>query len=303
MDSIQEFILQENGNSIGKFMIAGESKRGWTTWLTGAIDSRIVAMAPVVLSCLNMVPNIHHYYKSLGGWSFALYDYWIEGVMEFLDEPEMVQMAQIIDPYEYRQWMTMPKLMVSGASDEFFMPDDYDYFYNDLIGEKHIWIIENSGHELTLSPSGDTYWTMLQTFYIGVLQDYSIPAMSWTRAANAVGGSIVVHIPETPISVVAYSAPSITADRRDFRMHSLDDTMNPAPSNIVWTESPVTDLGAGSYSVEFDTPATGFLCFFIKVRLAGPNGREYILSTEANILPPSFPFADCSGSQCQGTLV
>jgi PhoPQ-activated pathogenicity-related protein len=40
---------------------------------------------------------------------------------------------------EYRQWMTMPKLMVSGGSDEFFMPDDYDYFFNDLIGEKYIW--------------------------------------------------------------------------------------------------------------------------------------------------------------------
>ncbi len=35
----------------------------------------------------------------------------------------------------------MPKLMVSGASDEFFMVDDYDYFYNDLLGEKYIWLV------------------------------------------------------------------------------------------------------------------------------------------------------------------
>ena len=33
----------------------------------------------------------------------------------------------------------MPKLMISGGSDEFFMPDDYNYFYNDLIGPKYIW--------------------------------------------------------------------------------------------------------------------------------------------------------------------
>ena len=33
----------------------------------------------------------------------------------------------------------MPKLMVSAASDEFFIVDDYDYFYKDLLGEKHIW--------------------------------------------------------------------------------------------------------------------------------------------------------------------
>lgn len=36
----------------------------------------------------------------------------------------------------------MPKLMVSGASDEFFMPDDYDYFFDDLLGEKYIWSVE-----------------------------------------------------------------------------------------------------------------------------------------------------------------
>ena len=35
----------------------------------------------------------------------------------------------------------MPKLMVSGASDEFFVVDDYDYFYNDLLGEKYIWLV------------------------------------------------------------------------------------------------------------------------------------------------------------------
>ena len=43
----------------------------------------------------------------------------------------------------------MPKLMVSAASDEFFMPDDYDYFFRDLLGEKYIWwgfIISSRNH-------------------------------------------------------------------------------------------------------------------------------------------------------------
>jgi PhoPQ-activated pathogenicity-related protein len=42
-------------------------------------------------------------------------------------------------PTDYRDILTMPKLMVSGAMDEFFMPDDYDYFYDDLLGEKYMW--------------------------------------------------------------------------------------------------------------------------------------------------------------------
>lgn len=40
---------------------------------------------------------------------------------------------------EYRQWMTVPKLMISASSDEFFLLDDYDYFFGDLIGEKYLW--------------------------------------------------------------------------------------------------------------------------------------------------------------------
>ena len=40
--------------NINGFMVAGSSKRGWTTWLMPAADDRVVAMAPTVLSCLNL---------------------------------------------------------------------------------------------------------------------------------------------------------------------------------------------------------------------------------------------------------
>jgi PhoPQ-activated pathogenicity-related protein len=39
----------------------------------------------------------------------------------------------------YKDFLTMPKMMVSGASDEFFMPDDYAYFFDELLGDKFIW--------------------------------------------------------------------------------------------------------------------------------------------------------------------
>lgn len=303
MDTIQSFVEQETGNSVTQFMIAGESKRGWTTWLTGAIDSRVVAMSPVVLSCLNMIPNFHHYYRSLGGWSIALYDYWMQGIMGLIDEPEMVLMADIIDPFVYREFMTMPKLMVSGGSDEFFMPDDYDFFYDDLLGEKYIWIIENSGHDVDGSPSGNDYWFMLQTFFIGVLDNYRIPQLTWSRTTNDTGGSITVRSPELPVGVVAYSAPSVVPHRRDFRMQMLDGSGGVVDTNIVWTEKAVTDLGNNEYFVDYLNPPEGWLVFIIKVILTGPQGRVYHFTTEANIIPPTFPYPDCSGSECQGTLV
>src|SRR5947209_8214650 len=54
MDVLQAFSKQDLGEPIDKFIISGASKRGWTTWLTAAIDQRVRAIAPVVIDTLNM---------------------------------------------------------------------------------------------------------------------------------------------------------------------------------------------------------------------------------------------------------
>ena len=45
MDAIQEFLASPAGGStkVDQFVVAGGSKRGWTTWLVGAVDSRVIA--------------------------------------------------------------------------------------------------------------------------------------------------------------------------------------------------------------------------------------------------------------------
>ena len=49
MDTITDYIYKKNGNNITEFIVAGASKRGWTTWTTGAVDSRVIAIIPVVM--------------------------------------------------------------------------------------------------------------------------------------------------------------------------------------------------------------------------------------------------------------
>ena len=53
MDTLTSLTASEEGGSdpVNKFVVAGASKRGWTTWLTGAVDKRVVALVPIGLTC------------------------------------------------------------------------------------------------------------------------------------------------------------------------------------------------------------------------------------------------------------
>eukprot|EP01087_Luapelamoeba_hula_P008307 TRINITY_DN2073_c0_g1_i1.p1 TRINITY_DN2073_c0_g1~~TRINITY_DN2073_c0_g1_i1.p1 ORF type:complete len:299 (+),score=41.53 TRINITY_DN2073_c0_g1_i1:43-939(+) len=100
MDAVQEFIDQQNwGFRVNDFVVCGASKRGWATWLTGAVDSRVLAMIPMVMPILNMIPNMNHHYQAYGGWSFALDPYLDQGLMAYLNTPVFKQLVDSIDPY------------------------------------------------------------------------------------------------------------------------------------------------------------------------------------------------------------
>ena len=44
MDAVQEFLASDAGGKfkVDQFVVSGGSKRGWTTWLVGAVDQRVI---------------------------------------------------------------------------------------------------------------------------------------------------------------------------------------------------------------------------------------------------------------------
>lgn len=59
MDALQDWSRNTTGiTPITRFIVAGASKRGWTTWMVGAMnDPRVVAIAPIVAPVANLAAN------------------------------------------------------------------------------------------------------------------------------------------------------------------------------------------------------------------------------------------------------
>ncbi len=68
MDTVTSFMATAPGGNVAvkQFVVAGASKRGWTTWTTAAVDRRVVAIIPMVIDLLNIVPSFDHHYRSYG---------------------------------------------------------------------------------------------------------------------------------------------------------------------------------------------------------------------------------------------
>ena len=114
MDAITEFVAvkrPELNTKLDYYTVSGASKRGWTTWLVGAVDpTRVMLIMPIVLDAINFVTVEHHQFRSYGGWTYALSDYVDMNITERFDDPNMLLLQQYEDPYFYRDRLTMPKV-------------------------------------------------------------------------------------------------------------------------------------------------------------------------------------------------
>ena len=109
MDAIQEFSTRQLNHKVNNFTISGASKRGWTTWLSSAIDDkRVKAIAPIVIDMLNMPKTLSYQYETYGEYSIQIEDYVKLGIPQGTDTPEGKAITAMIDPYSYREKYTIP---------------------------------------------------------------------------------------------------------------------------------------------------------------------------------------------------
>ncbi|XP_041349105.1 autocrine proliferation repressor protein A-like [Gigantopelta aegis] len=274
MDTISAFAKTvKSETDIKKFVVCGESKRGWTTWTTAAVDKRVIAISPIVMDLLNMVKNLHHHYRSLGGWTFEFYNYYQENITTSLDDKVTQQLADIVDPYSYLDRLTMPKYIVTASGDEFFIPDDSYYYLNNLPGENYLRVIPNADHSLT--GHRVSLFLGMRTFYLSVLENINRPNITWNREVYKDGGRITVYTDRKPDLIRYHYATTMGGSRRDFRL-AIADPNNPSGSilqPVIWKVDAVKKKSDTEYTVYQSNPVVGWKAYFIEMTFKGP-GRQ-----------------------------
>ncbi|MDE0191657.1 MAG: PhoPQ-activated protein PqaA family protein, partial [Gammaproteobacteria bacterium] len=89
LDTVSAVLATPEGGEhrVERFVVSGGSKRGWTTWLVGAVDDRVVGIVPIVFDALNSEASMRHHFGSYGYFSPTVGDYVLHGILPRLGEP------------------------------------------------------------------------------------------------------------------------------------------------------------------------------------------------------------------------
>jgi len=222
MDTVQDHIskIAHGSFKVNDFVISGGSKRGWTTWLTAAVDERVLAIAPIVIDVLNMGEQMQHHYEAYGFYSSAIGDYEDMNVLGNLDSEGGTDIRNFVDPYEYRERYTMPKFLINSAGDQFFLPDSAQFYFDDLPDDKYLLYCPNTDHGLDGSDADGA----LLAWYISLLTGRSRPDFDWEVPQ---AGHMKITARTRPEQVTLWTATNPEA--RDFRLETIGKAWKSEP--------------------------------------------------------------------------
>lgn len=264
MDAIQAYAKQEWQQDIGNFIVFGGSKRGWTTWLTAAYDGgkRVKAIAPAVIDTLNMKKQLPHEFELWGKYSEQIAEYTSKGLQAMFNTPRGEALWTAVDPYTYRDRITIPKLILRGANDPYWPTDALNLYWDDLVGPKWTLYVPNVGHGLN-DPVRllNTLGAYIRTIAAGK----TMPDISWTLKTEGDKLTITVNAPQA----TGAQAWVAQADNLDFRPQR-------------WESTPMQG-GNGAYSITIQRPANKNIAAFGEVDFV-QDGKPFTLSTQNAIV-------------------
>src|SRR6185503_10231790 len=216
-----------------------------------------------------------HHFEAYGFFSSALDDYVNHGLFpQKIGTPEYGMVLAIEDPYNYRnrERLKIPKYLVNASGDQFFLPDNSQFYFGELQGEKYLRYVPNAKHNLAGSDARES----LQAFYEAVLEGRHRPEFSWKKQKD---GSITVTVKDKPKEVKLWQATNPKA--RDFRVDTIGNA---------YTSTPLNEQKPGVYVGRVEKPAQGYTAFFVELTYASGGKYPFKFTTEVSVVPDVLPF-------------
>ncbi|MFO0817531.1 MAG: PhoPQ-activated protein PqaA family protein [Pirellulales bacterium] len=267
MDAVQEFAKSEWSLGIESFTVSGGSKRGWTTWLTGAIDKRAAAIAPMVIDVLNIAPQMRHQVATWGVHSPMIADYTRRGLDKVFETPNGQGLLQIVDPYSYREQLTQPKLIVLGTNDPYWPLDACNLYWDSLPGQKHLLYVPNNGHGLK---DAARLVGGLTALHEQTISGKALPKIEWEFETQDDHLRLRVKSERPPQKVSAWATSSTNRDFRKSEWQSTD-----------------AEREGDAWICRLPLPSAGCAALFGELVFAGVNDVPYYLSTNVKIVGES----------------
>lgn len=266
MDTIEQLLRDKKGKKVDRFVLTGASKRGWTTWLTAAIDDpRVVAIAPMVIEMLNMPEFFKSQLVAYGGYSEEIGDYVKLQIPQAVETDFGKEIVEMIDPYSYFEKMAMPKLIIMAANDPFWTIDAIQNYIGAVPGEYRLHYVPNAGHNM-----GDkkSVFEVLDEFFGKTLNSQILPEYTWILNQTKKPS---LDIDCTSERLVEVNLWETTMPTRDLRKG-------------MWTSTNVKlEKGKGRKNIRIDLPKQGYKAFFVELKYEKMLGGTFSVCTSAYV--------------------
>lgn len=336
MQAVQEYTTKEDSPvqaEIDGWLVAGASKRGWTTWMVGAAAEKctwcpkVDALAPIVPIVPNLREGVHHMWRAYGGFTFAFNDYTAVNFTTQIDSDGTKELFKIVDPMAYISRLEkMPKTVICSSDDEFMMMEWTANWFDDFSknGEMNLWIGANVEHSMATGIVGleRTLGNFANSVFLGGTRP------KFTHKLDKVNGEITVQIPDDVAhgKVVLRHAHTLPLSKiRDFRwisgategkdgnatcvtprvgpFHTLGSDVCFQP--VIWEGTTLNATSPGVYVAKIPTPKLGWVGAFVEVYFPSDTGLsdEYQFTTPGMVWPQTLPFEECHADECLPNLL
>ena len=285
MDAVQAWAKKRGEFEVERFVVTGALKRGWTTWLTGAVDDRVIAIAPMVIVMLNLAPQGPNQLDVWGAYSEQIDDYVKRGLMETVHTGPGTKLWEMVDPYTYRVRLDKPKMLINGSNDPYWTLNALDLYWDGLVGPKYLVELPNAGHGL----ESNREWAVngIAAFFRASVTGRSLPRIGWKLDAAADGRyKLKINADPAPKSARLWTAE---AANRDFRESKWDSSAL-EPGSVVTADVAPAEKGHkavfASLEYEMDGIPYRLTTSFFEPGAPAAKTRTKIGKAEKRVLEP-----------------